>query len=93
MLCLTVLILNKYLVLSIISWTGRILALLCTTADTWESRDGAVSVLLSSQQEAVACVRCIQKDSHCSEGQLPASGGNRECRSLSNGKTSSSAKN
>jgi hypothetical protein len=33
-----------------------------------EPRDGAVSVLLSSQQEAVACVRCIQKESHCSEG-------------------------
>jgi hypothetical protein len=33
-----------------------------------EPRDGAVSFLLSSQQEAVACVRCIQKESHCSEG-------------------------
>jgi hypothetical protein len=58
-----------------------------------EPRDGAVSFLLSSQQEAVACVRCVQKESHCSEGQLSASGGNRECRSLSNGKTSSSTKN
>jgi hypothetical protein len=33
-----------------------------------EPRDGAVSFLLSSQQEAVACVQCIQKESHCSEG-------------------------
>jgi hypothetical protein len=33
-----------------------------------EPRDGAVSVLLSSQQEAVACVRCIQKESHSCEG-------------------------
>jgi hypothetical protein len=33
-----------------------------------EPRDGALSFLLSSQQEAVACVRCIQKESHCCEG-------------------------
>jgi hypothetical protein len=33
-----------------------------------EPRDGAVSVLLSSQQEAVACVRCIQKESHVLKG-------------------------
>jgi hypothetical protein len=33
-----------------------------------EPRDGAVSFLLSSQQEPVACVRCIQKESHCCEG-------------------------
>jgi hypothetical protein len=33
-----------------------------------EPRDGAVSFLLLSQQEAVACVWCIQKKSHCSEG-------------------------
>jgi hypothetical protein len=58
-----------------------------------EPRDGAVSVLLSSQQEAVACVRCILKESHCCEGQFSASGGNRKCRSLSNGKMSGSAKN
>jgi hypothetical protein len=58
-----------------------------------EPRDGAVSILLSSQQEAVACVWCIQKESHCYEGKLCVSGGNRECRSLSNGKMSDSAKN
>jgi hypothetical protein len=58
-----------------------------------EPRDGVMSFLLSSQQEAVAYVRCIQKESRCCEGQLSANGGNRECRSLSNGKTSSSAKN
>jgi hypothetical protein len=28
-----------------------------------EPRDGALSVLLSSQKEAVACVLCIQKES------------------------------
>jgi hypothetical protein len=32
-----------------------------------EPRDGAMSVLLSSQQEAVACVWCIQEESHCCE--------------------------
>jgi hypothetical protein len=52
-----------------------------------KQQDGVISVILSSQQEVVACVRCIQKESHCCEGQLSASGRNRECRSLSNGKT------
>jgi hypothetical protein len=33
-----------------------------------EPRGGAMSVLLLSQQEAVACVWCIQKESHCCEG-------------------------
>jgi hypothetical protein len=33
-----------------------------------KQQDGARSVLLSSQQEVVACVRCIQKESHCCEG-------------------------
>jgi hypothetical protein len=33
-----------------------------------EPRDGAVSFLLSSQQEAVTCVLCIQKENHCCEG-------------------------
>jgi hypothetical protein len=32
-----------------------------------EPRDGAVSILLSCQQEAVACMRCIQKVSHTCE--------------------------
>jgi hypothetical protein len=41
-----------------------------------EPQVDAVSVLLSSQQEAVVCVRCIQKDSHCCEGWLSANGGN-----------------
>jgi hypothetical protein len=51
-----------------------------------EPQDGVTSVLLSSQQEAVPCNLCIQKENHCYEGQLSASSGNRECRSLSNGK-------
>jgi hypothetical protein len=54
-----------------------------------EPRDGVVSILLSSQQAVLACVQCIQKES---EGQLSASGGNRKCRSLSNGKPSSCQK-
>jgi hypothetical protein len=33
-----------------------------------EPQDGAMSVLLSSQKEAVVCVWCIQKESHCCEG-------------------------
>jgi hypothetical protein len=33
-----------------------------------EPRDGAVSILLSSQQEAVACMQCIQKESRCCQG-------------------------
>jgi hypothetical protein len=33
-----------------------------------EPQDGAMSVLLSSQQEAVACRPCIQKESHYCEG-------------------------
>jgi hypothetical protein len=33
-----------------------------------EPHVGAMSVLLSSQQEAVVCVLCIQKESHCFEG-------------------------
>jgi hypothetical protein len=33
-----------------------------------EPRDGAVSILLSFQQEAVVCMQCIQKGSHCCEG-------------------------
>jgi hypothetical protein len=33
-----------------------------------EPRDGAMSVLFSSQQETVECMRCAQKESHCCEG-------------------------
>jgi hypothetical protein len=56
-----------------------------------EPRDGAVSVssLVLARR---GCVRCIQKESHCCEGQLSVGEGNRECRSLSNGKMSSSTK-
>jgi hypothetical protein len=32
-----------------------------------EPQDGAMSILLLSQQEVVACVQCIQKESHCCE--------------------------
>jgi hypothetical protein len=32
-----------------------------------EPRDGAVSILLLSQQEAVVCIWCIQKEHHCCE--------------------------
>jgi hypothetical protein len=35
-----------------------------------------VSSVPSSWQEAVICVRCIQKEGHCCEMQLSASGGN-----------------
>jgi hypothetical protein len=58
-----------------------------------EPGTGALSVLLSFQQEAVVCVWCIQEENYCCEGELSATGGNREYRSLSNWKTSSSAKN
>jgi hypothetical protein len=52
-----------------------------------------LSVVLLFQQQAVLCVCvCIQKESHCCEGQLSASGGNQECCSLCNKKMSSSAK-
>ena len=57
-----------------------------------EPQDGALSVLVLSQPELVARVRCIQKESHC-ERQLSAIGGNPECRCFSNGKTLISAKN
>jgi hypothetical protein len=50
-------------------------ALLCTT----EPQDGALSIFLSSQQ-AVTCLWCISKESHCHEGQLSASSRNRECQ-------------
>jgi hypothetical protein len=58
-----------------------------------EPRDSAASVLLSSQQETVACLRCSRKESRSYGVQLSASGENRECRSLSKGKTSICAKN
>jgi hypothetical protein len=54
----------KYVVQSVISWIG-VAVMHCSRY--MESRDGDVSVLLSSQQVAVACVRCIQKDSHFCE--------------------------
>jgi hypothetical protein len=34
----------------------------------------------SSQQEPVACMLCIQKESHCCEGQLSVSSRSRECQ-------------
>lgn len=55
--------------------------------------DGVTSDLLLSQPESLACVQCIQKESHCCRGQLPVSGRNQECCSLRNGETSSSTKN
>jgi hypothetical protein len=55
-----------------------------------EPRDGAVSLIRLSRQEAVACVPSIQEDCW---GNLSVSGGNQKRRSLKNGKTSSSNKN
>lgn len=55
--------------------------------------DGTMSILLSSPQEAVACVWCIKKECHCCERQLFASGRNWKCRNVSSGKMSSSVKN
>jgi hypothetical protein len=52
-----------------------------------------MSFLLSPNQEAVACVQCIQKESHCCEGKLRVSSGNVEWFIWSNRKTSGSAKN
>jgi hypothetical protein len=51
-----------------------------------------MSILLLFQQEAVVCMWWIQKESHCCEGQLSASGENRECHSLSIERTLSSVK-
>jgi hypothetical protein len=47
---------------------------------------------ISSQQEAVVYKQCKQNYGLYCELQLNASGGNRKCRSLNNGQTSSSAK-
>jgi hypothetical protein len=38
-------------------------------------RDGAMSVLISSQQEAVMCMQHTQKEGHCFEGWLSARDG------------------
>jgi hypothetical protein len=50
-----------------------------------DPQDGAMSILLSSQEEAFACMLCIQKENHCYEGWLSVNGKNQECRSLRKG--------
>jgi hypothetical protein len=69
---------SLYVVQKIIACIGRVVTLLRTRVDRWSHE------MVPSQQEAVACLLCIPKDSDCCEGQLSASGGNRECRRLRN---------
>jgi hypothetical protein len=60
---------TTYVVQSIISWTGRIVALLSTTADMW-SHETVPCPFFShpSKKQLRACVRYIKKESHCCEG-------------------------
>jgi hypothetical protein len=49
-----------------VEWPHSGAAMHCS--EYMEPRDGAVSVLLSSQKEEDACLLCIQKECHCCEG-------------------------
>jgi hypothetical protein len=47
-----------------VEWPHSVAVMHCS--EYMEPRDSAVSVLLSSQEEAVVCVLCIHKECHCS---------------------------
>ena len=51
----------------------------------WAS--SATSILVSFQQEVVACAQSQQNYGLCFEGQMNENGGTRQCRSLSDGRT------
>jgi hypothetical protein len=81
-----------YVVQPIISWTGHIVELLCTIANTWTGHKMVMCPFFSCPSKTqLRAYGVFRKKVTVMDSCLRV--GDQECHSLSNGKTTSSAKN